>query len=883
MASIVADGLTATRRTFRAPQFSPTKFRPPTLPGTLVARPGLRARLAAGAEHRLTVVVGSAGSGKTVLLADWAASRSPGRTCWLTCDEADGDRVRFWAGFIEALRAIDPAFGADAFDLLTMDGQMSADVAVSLANDAARLPEGSAIVVDDFHRAAATVVRGLADVIECWPSKTVQLVLASRVDPPLRLHRMRLAGELCEVRDRDMYLTLDESRDLLANFGVQLSDADLGLLHRRSEGWPAALQMASLSLRSTRDPARLAHALEVRSHAIADYFIDEVLDQQPAEVARFMLDTSVLGELTADACLALTARQDAAALLHRVDAANLFLIALDEERTSFRYQHLVRQTLRAELRARDPARERLLHLRLAEWHESRGDARDAARHFLAARQPRRALALLRDHGLADFLRDPAEPGPLDLSAISPALLLDAPDDLLALATSLVLSGDVVHGGQYLDLFERARPSVQFEPRLTSRLAVIRAFRSATVGHLDQALGTALRAQVVQEREQLGDEFRAAAPLILLRVFPCLEILDALEREAAAASAMPGLPEPARLVLVPGARAVVLAEAGRLAEAADVAAAAAADARRLGFERHFFAIDYLRALACLALERHDLDSAEQFTEQVLRIAERRWPLFEFLALLDRARIWAARGDAREALATVALARPVLAGASSMLRSRADEQEAVLRLSLGDHRAAADLASGLVPRTRRQLMRARIALAARDHRTAEEHLGAPTAAELTPRHALERDILLAGAAIVRGDPAAAGILGSVLHRARRQGFLSTVVTTSPPVTGYLVEQAARLRMDPFVERLIATALEVRAAQPATGRANRVLAEPLTAAEQRILRLLPTSTYAQMANSLYISRNTVKTHLRSIYQKLGATSRCEAVERAVDLHLI
>lgn len=871
------------RQAVRAPQFPLMKFRPPTLPDTLVARPALRDRLTAGADCRLTVVTGSAGSGKTVLLADWAASRPPDLTCWLSCDCADSDPVRFWAGFIEAPRAIEPAFGADALDLLTMDGRMSGDVAASIANDAAKLPPGSAIVVDDFHMAATAVTNGMIDLVECWPAENVQLVLASRFDPPLRLHRMRLAGELCEVRDRDMYFTLDECRALLTNFGVQLSDADLALLHQRSEGWPAALQMATLSLRSAPDPVHAAQALQIRSHEIADYFVDEVLDRQSPEVSRFMLDTSVLGVLTADACSALTARQDAAALLHRIDADHLFLVALDEERTNFRYHHLVSQTLLAELRAKDPARERLLQLRSAAWYESGGDARNAARHFLAARQPRRALALLRDHGLAGFLRDPADPAPLDLSAVSPALLADAPDDLLALASNLLLSGDIIQGGRYLDLFERAQPPVQLQPRLMSGLAVMRAFRSAAVGQLDRALGTALRAQVSQEQKRLGDDFKAAVPLILLHVYARLEILDALEREAAAAMEMPGLPEPARLVLVPGARALALAEAGDLAEATESAEAAAAHARRLGFEQHFFAVDHLRALACLALEGHDLDRAEQLTEQVLRMSERQWPLAEFLGLLDRAKVWAARGQVHEALATVESARPVLAGACSVLQARADEQEAMLRLSLGDQRAAAGLANGLVPLARRRLLLAKVALAAGDHHTAQEHLQALPDDELTPRHGLEREILLAATAIVRGDPAAAGIMGSVLHTARRQGFLSTLVTTSPQVTEYLVEHAAQLRMDPFIERLIATALKVRANQPAVSRANHVLVEPLTPAEQRILQLLPTSTYAQIANSLYISRNTVKTHLRSIYQKLGAASRSEAVERAVELHLL
>src|SRR6185437_6697649 len=121
-----------------------------------------------------------------------------------------------------------------------------------------------------------------------------------------------------------------------ANFGVQVPEAELALLHQRSEGWPAALQMAALSLRGTTDPARLARAVEVRGAGIADYFISEVLEQQPPEVAQFMLDTSILGELTVDSCAAVTASQNAAALLRSIDAANLFLVALDDERSSFR-------------------------------------------------------------------------------------------------------------------------------------------------------------------------------------------------------------------------------------------------------------------------------------------------------------------------------------------------------------------------------------------------------------------------------------------------------------------------------------------------------------------------------------------------------------------
>ena len=878
----MAEGAIAGHGSLRSTRFALTKFRPPALPGTLISRPALHERLDEGAGQRLTIVVGSAGAGKSVLLADWAAARPPGMTAWLSCDRSDADPARFWAGFIEAPRAIEPGFGGDAADLLAMDRRMSADVTASVANDAARLPAGSVIVVDDFHLAAAAAAPDMTDLVERWPAETVQLVLAGRFDPPLRQHRLRMSGQLCEIRDRDLYFSLEESRDLLANFGVRIPDADLGLLHQRSEGWPAVLQMVALSLRGATDPARLARAIEVRGPAVASYFISEVLDQQPPEVAQFMLDSSIVGGvLTADACAAVTGRQDAAALLRRIDAAHLFLVALDDEQSSFRYHHLVRQVLRAELRARDRAREQALQLRAAEWCEAAGDTRRAAHHYLAAQQPERALALLQDRVVPDFLHSPMAPEPLVLGMVDPSPLVETPERLLGLAAELLLSGDTARGGEYLDLLEHAG-TIPAESKLAARFAAFQSFRYGVVGQLEKSVRAARAAQAIQERTQLTDEWNAAVPLILIRVYSCLDDIPAVEREAATALAAPEVTEPVKLVMVPGALALAQFESGRLIEAADTARAADADARRLGFGQHFFATDILRVLSGLALECRDLDTAEHLTEQVLSITEQRRPLFEFMALLDRAQIWAARGQIHEALTTVDAARQVMTGGSPALLARADEQEALLRLSLGDPRAPTELARHL-PAIRRGLLLATIALAAGDHHAVHEHLQAAALGDLTPRHTLVRQILLAAAAIERGDPAVAGLLGGVLHAARNQGFLNTVVTTAPQVTGYVVEHAAQLRPDPFTEQLIAAALEMRATQPGSAGSSRALTEPLTAAEQRILTLLPTSTYLQIADTLYISRNTVKTHLRSIYQKLGVASRSEALERAVDLRLL
>ena len=322
----------------------------------------------------------------------------------------------------------------------------------------------------------------------------------------------------------------------------------------------------------------------------------------------------------------------------------------------------------------------------------------------------------------------------------------------------------------------------------------------------------------------------------MRVYSCLDDFAAVEREAAAALAAPEVSEPAEVVMVPGSLALAQFESGRLAEAADTARAADADARRLGFSQHFFATDILRTLAGLAPERRDLDTAEYLTEHVLSITEQRRLLFEFLALLDRARIWAARGQIHDALTTDRGARQVMTGGSPALLARADEQEALLRLSLGDPRAPAEPAPIRPPPAAACCwLQSRWPPAISTSRTST--CSAAALGDLTPRQTLVRQLLLAAAAIERGGSAAAGMLVRVLHAARSQGFLNTVVTTAPQVTGYVVEHAAQLRSDPFTEQLVAAAsgtrhpVRQRRVRPAADRAadSGRAAHPHAAADQ------------------------------------------------------
>src|SRR5215469_9767107 len=363
----------------RAAWFAQEKFRPTTLPANPVSRSVLHDRLRAGAGRRLTVEVGPAGSGKSVLMSTWAATRPQGATSWLACDQADANPVRFWTAFIEAARAIAPWFGADAAEMLGTDRVMSADVIASIANDAAKLPHGSAVIVDDFHAVSATVAGDVSDLVERWPAETTQLILAGRRDPPVRLHRLRLAGGLCELGDDELHFSLAESRALMTGFGAELRDEQLVLLQQRTEGWAAALQMAALSLRGSGGSAHVSRTLAVLGHAISEYVVSEVLDLQSPDVAQFMLDISILGQLTADSCAALTGRPEAARLLRSLGNAHVFLVALDGARTRFRYHHLVREVLRAELRARDPLREQELQVRMAEWFDAANHTQSAIR------------------------------------------------------------------------------------------------------------------------------------------------------------------------------------------------------------------------------------------------------------------------------------------------------------------------------------------------------------------------------------------------------------------------------------------------------------------------------------------------------------------------
>ena len=705
----------------RSPRFPSSKFRIPKLGPGLVRRSRLLDRLDRGEQTRLTMVVGPAGAGKTMLLADWLAARPERPSAWLSCDAADTDAARFVAAIIEAARCGfgQPWIGEDARQLMSLDGEVSADVVAVLADDLDAPDETRVLVIDDFHLTGAASADALRWLVE-YQAPSLQLVVASRVDPPLRVHRMRAHQDLAELRDGDLAFSVEETRSLLDGLGVRLADPELALVHRRSEGWAAGLQMAALSIHGSPDPATAAGRVQLHRHAVAGYFLDEVLSHQPPQVADFMLATSVLDELSVPACTAVCGA-GSAKMLDFLYGAHMFVAITDDEAGTYRYHHLIKGVLQTELRARDPAREKRLHQAAARYMIDAGQTGAAARHLLAAGDQAAAFSLLSEGVVRDVLTNPALSSSLDLDEIRPELFAGAAEFLLPLAAELLWRGSFERGSQAVALARQCHIDPGRQPELAVRLALVNMLHCTFTGQFDEALA---HREWARPSEATADGVSDWIVTLDTLAMYCHTYAGHFSqaRQLADALASAQVSAPLTEVLCPGVISQAAFIEGNLKEAAALAASTHAAARRLHFERHYFNFHAIRTTALLALERGDLTAAAEPVERALAMVSGARPAFNYLAQLDRARIWAADGNLDQALASLPAARAALKSDHSVLVTEADELEARVRLSLGDETGATAVIERL-PDDRRTVMSAISALAAGNPGEAAQALTAP----------------------------------------------------------------------------------------------------------------------------------------------------------------
>jgi LuxR family maltose regulon positive regulatory protein len=459
-----------------------------------VARPRLVERLEEGLARGLLLVCAPAGFGKTSLLADWA--RCGGRpVAWLSLDAGDNDPARFWRHVVAALDRARPGIAEQVAPLLGPPPPRSFEgLVTTLINQLAAQPDQVVLVLDDYHLVEAQPVHAsLGFLLEHRPSG-LHLALTGRADPPLALARLRGRGQLAELRDADLRFTAEEAAALLRGaVGPDLPEAAVAVLAVRTEGWAAGLQLAGLSLRGQADVAGFVATFSGSHRFVLDYLTEEVLERQPEPVRTFLLETSVLEQLSGPLCDAVTGRSDSQRLLEQVERANLFLVPLDDVRGWWRYHQLFADLLRVRLQQQQPERVPQLHRAAAAWSEARGLADDAVRHALAAGDGVWAARLAERHADELLLHSEGATVQRWLAALPAELVGSRPRLLLAQARLTLLSGRVEGVDDLLDTAERAFAEAADEPYepSTSRAASLLANVPATMA-LDRAYLAELR-------------------------------------------------------------------------------------------------------------------------------------------------------------------------------------------------------------------------------------------------------------------------------------------------------------------------------------------------------------------------------------------------------
>ncbi|UCD37570.1 MAG: hypothetical protein JSW54_12190 [Fidelibacterota bacterium] len=372
------------------------KFQIPPLRPNLVSRPSLLNRLNEVLNYRLILVSAPAGSGKTTLLSHWTHHGVLPVT-WLSLDKSDNDPVHFLTNVISALRMIMEDIGSRTLPMLRSGHSLPVEVLLAnLINDIDTHSEDFALVLDDYHYIEISEIHAMVEfLLEHLPGR-MHVVIATRVDPPLPLARLRGRDQLAELRFEDLQFTSAETYAFLMQAkSLELSEADIAVLGERTEGWAAGLQLAVLSMQGRENLSAFIESFRGDDRYIADYLLEEVLNRQPEEVQRFLLQTSILEHLSGSLCEAVTHIDNCQQMLETLDKANLFICPLDTKQHLFRYHHLVADLLRQHLKSTQPEKIPILHGRASGWYKANGFISEAINHALIAEEFEQAASLIK--------------------------------------------------------------------------------------------------------------------------------------------------------------------------------------------------------------------------------------------------------------------------------------------------------------------------------------------------------------------------------------------------------------------------------------------------------------------------------------------------------
>ena len=863
------------------------KLAPPQAARRPIERASVLHRL--GTPGPLTIVRAPPGYGKTSTVVAWLG-RLPGRLAWVSLDRRDNQPARFLRVLAAAIQTVEPDSGRAL--VAVGDRLRDADVphmVEGLLNDLQNGSDNVTLVLDDFHHITDPAALAAVETFMEWLPPRVSVVLASRREPHLPLARWRLGGRLAEIGPEDLRLTAEEARDFLAEtMQLDLSDEDVLRLHLRTEGWIGGLQMAALSIQGAGEPGRIIDSFDGRNRFVMDYLLDEVLAAQPAAIRQFLLQTSVLDRMSAGLCQAVTGMADSAGILDTLEQSQLFLVPLDERREWFRYHALFADLLRHQLSRSADLRTADYQLAASRWFEVNGLLDEAADLALAAGDNERVATIFELHGFDMMMAGKSRQVHALMSRLPAERIAGNPDRLsvalfarynregmLPLEMLRQLEAAIAH-----DTDDARRRRTTDVVRLIEAIEGVRTKRdyqkalelvsSGTEG-VTPLSSTMLPAIVAGAAHKLGRSAKAS------------EYYDIAVRRAVAEKATHLFG-----ILLGQAR---LEQARHGPRAARAAFDRARDlVERLGWGDLPFMSWLLTGEAATAAEMADPVAGTLYREAI-HLARSEPSVVRHVARVGLADLLLRAGRAEEAEAELAeLAHvPYFPPFMSVLPDF-DVAWARHDLARSDTRRATDLMARrgiptdrLSPETTQEegLLLGRLLLQ-------ENRPGAATAVltALLERVAtdgwLEPAVLvridLSAAALLRGDTAAGmALLSQALSEGVEAGFIASFLHAPPQVASML----AALATSGSTSEAAAAARSVLARTTADSEVG--ADDSLTAKERRVLQLLCLGlTNRELADRLFVSENTIKTHLKNVYGKLGIRNRAEAVMRAQELGL-
>ncbi len=864
----------------------------------LVQRGELVASLDRAAEAKVTLVSAPPGSGKTSLLRAWAdGPGQPYRLAVVQVPRDQQDSQQFWLTVLSAIREAAGMRGEGEQLAATPDFNGAATVDRVLSQLAGH-QDRTFLIIDDLHELtspeALTQLTGL--LVEL--PQHVHAILATRRDLPLRLHKLRLAGELAEIRAADLRFTQRETRELMKASDVTLSEAGVTRLQQRTEGWAAGLRLAAISLASSPDPERFVAEFSGSSRTVAEYLLAEMLDCQPADVQQLLLRTSLLDRVNGELADLLTGHPGCERSLLELEDANAFVVSLDPARTWFRYHHLFADLLRLELRRRLPEELPALHRLAAKWFTEHGSIVDAIRHTQAAGDWSVAAQLLADHSFSMTLDGQAQTIQTLLRAFPPWAVTEGPDLSLARATSDLAEGNLDAAAAHLTVAETSITSTppDRKHRLEVATAALRLSLARHRGHLASVIDQVrfLASPVSGQSDEdiaLDSDLRAVA-LMNLGIVEAWALANTDSERHLQEGA-----ELARKIGRPYLEVACLAELAFASKIEPFASTRKRCREAIALaEQHGWGADPVVAPALVNLAgaliwTGEFEEGDRWLQRARALEPDTGPGGRLLLHIGNGMLLAARGRLREALAEYCAAEELQAqlDGSHALAGMLTSWRLSTQARLGQVREAratlAALDAELASSGEIGNARATICLAEGDPAAALAaihdvlHGTAPAVGYVT---VVEAHLLAALAHRELGDErAAATAAESALALAEADRLVLPFATT-----GSRELLAAMPRHETAHAALLTDILDIMSGGSVAPRSESSWSqiEQLSPSELRVLRYLPTNlSRPEIASALSVSVNTVNTHIRNIYAKLQAQDRSAAVQRAREMRLL